>query len=76
MNPVTSLALTLALAAFSGDFDNSKEEFQKRHADLLKPEKWETVPWKSNLIEARDLAFKERKPLFLWCMDAKPLGSV
>jgi hypothetical protein len=42
----------------------------------MKPESWENVPWKSHLLEARALAFREKKPLLLWCMDAKPLGSV
>jgi hypothetical protein len=52
------------------------DDFEKMHADLLKAEKWEKIAWKGNLLEARETAFKEKKPLFLWCMDAKPLGSV
>lgn len=63
------LAATLAPAA-------PRDDFQKLHESLMKPESWEGVPWKSSLLEARQTAFKEKKPLFLWCMDAKPLGSV
>jgi len=72
-----SLTLLAAGAAFCRDDSAmTREEYQKFHADLMRPEQWETAPWKSSLLEARSLAFKEKKPLLLWCMDAKPLGSV
>ena len=69
MKPILGLILALAAAA-------PPDDFQKTHDLLMKPESWENVPWKSHLLEARALAFREKKPLLLWCMDAKPLGSV
>ena len=33
-----------------------------------------TIPWQTNLWEARKLAAKEGKPLLLWEMDGNPLG--
>jgi hypothetical protein len=68
--------LAAGLAFGRDDSALSPDDFRKYHADLLRPEQWETAPWKSSLLEARTLAFKEKKPLLLWCMDAKPLGSV
>ena len=79
MNPMTLLSLLLVTVGFAfprGGADLTPEEFQKLHSTLLKAEKWENIPWQGNLLEARALAYKEKKPLFLWCMDAKPLGSV
>jgi hypothetical protein len=33
-----------------------------------------TIPWQTNLWEARTLAAKEGKPILLWEMDGHPLG--
>lgn len=70
------MKLTFGAIFLLGLASGPDEDFRKMHADLLKPEKWETIAWKGNLLEAREAAFTEKKPLFLWCMDAKPLGSV
>ena len=55
------------------------EKFSKIHA-LIKPgadeEKWNEVPWLSNLWEARKKAAAEGKPILLWEMDGHPLGCV
>jgi hypothetical protein len=37
-------------------------------------DKWQTIPWKTDLLEARALAAKEGKPVFLWSMNGHPLG--
>ena len=36
-------------------------------------ELWETIPWKTSLLEARALAARQGKPIFLWSMDGHPL---
>jgi hypothetical protein len=66
-------ALLLLLRADDG---LSLEEFEKLHRDLqpVRDEAWRTVPWKISLLEARDLAIRERKPIFIWSMDGNPLG--
>ncbi len=33
-----------------------------------------TIPWQTNLWEARKLAAKQGKPILLWEMDGHPLG--
>jgi hypothetical protein len=79
MNPIPALALavfTLGFGALRGGDGLTREEYQELHASLMQPEKWETIPWRSSLLEARTQSLKEKKPLFLWVMDAKPLGSV
>jgi len=54
----------------------SLEEFQKLHKELqpAKDEAWRSVPWKVSLLEVREQAAKERKPIFIWSMDGNPLG--
>ena len=37
-------------------------------------EKWQSIPWKVDLLEARATASREGKPLFLWSMNGHPLG--
>ena len=56
--------------------DIAPAEFRELQDTLLPHclEKWQTVPWKSNLLEARDLAAKSGKPLFMWSMNGHPLG--
>jgi hypothetical protein len=54
----------------------SDSDCKKLH-DSLKPpaaELWRDIPWKVSLVEAQNLAAKEKKPLFIWSMDGNPLG--
>ena len=37
-------------------------------------ERWLTIPWRTNVMEARTEAQKSGKPLFLWIMNGNPLG--
>ena len=39
-------------------------------------EPWEAIPWRSDLLVARDEAIRSRRPLFLWAMNGHPLGCV
>jgi hypothetical protein len=47
---------------------------------IIKPgkdeDRWATIPWLTNLWQARKLASKEGKPILLWEMDGHPLGCV
>ncbi len=54
----------------------TSEEFGKLHKELRPAgdEAWRTIPWKVSLLEARDLAAREKKPIFMWSMDGHPLG--
>ncbi|MGH2350379.1 MAG: hypothetical protein ACRDJN_02040 [Chloroflexota bacterium] len=46
----------------------------------LKPkpeeERWTTIPWQTDLWEARRLAAERDKPIFMWAMNGNPLGCV
>ena len=45
--------------------------------ERLAPKKvapWQTIRWHVDLTEARRVAVKEKKPLFLWAMNGHPLG--
>ena len=48
--------------------------------DLIRPkpeeQKWASIPWQTDLWEARKLAAEENKPIFLWAMNGNPLGCV
>jgi hypothetical protein len=37
-------------------------------------EKWEEIPWRVSLTDARREAAARKKPLLLWAMDGHPLG--
>jgi hypothetical protein len=53
------------------------EQFGKLQA-LIKPgadeDKWATIPWMTDLWQARKLAAQQGKPILLWEMDGHPLG--
>ena len=36
--------------------------------------RWQTIPWQTDLWEARRLAMEQGKPIFLWTMNGNPLG--
>jgi hypothetical protein len=52
-------------------------EFDRIHA-VIQPQQtesaWLSIPWHTDLWEARQLAAKEGKPILLWEMDGHPLG--
>jgi hypothetical protein len=38
--------------------------------------KWASIPWQTDLWEARKLAAQAEKPIFAWMMNGNPLGCV
>ena len=79
MNRAFIAALLLASCAASlaqAIPDISPKEFSELREVLIPhgQEKWQTVPWKTALLEARDLAVKSGKPIFMWSMNGNPLG--
>jgi len=74
-------ALMLWMAAAGGTLARGQEpapltpeDFTKIHAQLRAKEKWESVPWKTDLHDAREVAIQEKKPIFIWAMDGQTLG--
>jgi len=53
-------------------------EFDKLHKQLQpsKDELWQTIPWKVSVLEARQLAAKEKKPIVMRVRAGHPLGCV
>ena len=51
-------------------------EFEKLHRELQPPghELWRSIPWHVSLLEGREQAAKDRKPLFVWVASGEPLG--
>jgi hypothetical protein len=37
-------------------------------------DRWLQIPWRSDLLQARQEADQAGKPLFMWLMDGDPLG--
>jgi hypothetical protein len=56
----------------------TEAEFQELHQQLQPPrdELWRTIPWQVSLLEARELAAREKKPLVMRVRAGHPLGCV
>jgi hypothetical protein len=73
------LALTLLAAApFAHSADPIKPESLSKLQAVIKPGKgedvWTSIPWMTDLWQARKLAAEKGKPILLWEMDGHPLG--
>lgn len=64
------MIVTLALLLISADLDAKIASVRPTGAE----EKWLSVPWRTNLMHARQEAQEAGKPLFLWVMNGHPLG--
>ena len=52
-------------------------DFTKLHKELTSVrEAWQTIPWQLSLLEARAIAAKENKPVYMLCRAGHPLGCV
>jgi len=70
---VLALACSLAAAMFSGQ----PSSLESRIATMLptaEETQWQQIPWRFDLMSARQAASKERKPMFLWVMNGHPFG--
>ena len=53
----------------------SPADFTRLHGAMApKGERWEEIPWETDLGAARARAAREGKPLLMWVMDGHPLG--
>jgi len=64
------LTFLLAAVAIGGDLDARISEI------VAKPheETWLSIPWRTNLTDARIQAQAQGKPLFMWIMNGHPMG--
>ena len=79
MTPRSSKCLTVLVAVVAlamltasrgaASTDAGLADFEKVHA-LIKPQgdesRWRQIPWLTSVWEARQLAAREGKPIFLW----------
>ena len=67
-------AFILAVCLAAGTLTDA--EFEKLHKEIRPPkgELWRSIPWKISLLEGRDAATKEKKPMFVWVASGEPLG--
>ena len=68
--------LLLAVSAGGGDEVSvgRLEALQKLIKPRAEETKWEEIPWRVDLWDARREAAREGKPLMLWEMDGNPMG--
>jgi hypothetical protein len=53
----------------------SNAEFEKLRKDLrLKSKPWATLPWQATVTEARELAARAGKPIFMMVDTGNPIG--
>lgn len=76
MKLLTSAILVCASAATMKASELTDAEFQKLHAELQQDTTalWRTIPWKTSVLDAQQVAADEQKPIFIWAMDGHPLG--
>lgn len=73
----TTVCLALIVARTRASEPLTDTTFQQLHAKIVaatKTEKWTEIPWLTDLAEARRLAAKDGKPIFMWAMNGHPLG--
>ena len=69
--------LAFVIAASSAPADELTEaDFLKIHAELQPDDSalWRSVPWKTSVLSAQQIAAEQKKPIFIWAMDGHPLG--
>ncbi len=66
--PLAALALLLALSGPTLD------QMIATVVPKADEDKWLTIPWRTNLMEARQESQRTGKPMFLWIMNGNPLG--
>jgi DnaJ-domain-containing protein 1 len=64
------------VAALTLSFQTGAQLEQKVQSVLptAEEERWQQIPWRTNLMRARAEAQQSGKPLFLWIMNGHPLG--
>ena len=68
--PVTLPARTRTLKAAPESLENRFEQVLPTAAE----EAWRAVDWRTNLMEAREIAQEQKRPIFLWIIVGNPQG--
>jgi hypothetical protein len=67
---------SLAAAAEPNEKQLTVADFEKLHRELQPPkdELWRSIPWHVSILEAREQAARDKKPIFVWVASGEPLG--
>ena len=75
MKTLLALPLLAALASGGDEVNVAKiDALQKLIKPRAEETKWEEIPWRVDLWDARREAARLGKPLMLWEMDGNPMG--
>ena len=75
-----ALTATILVPSFASSSSTAEDLTEQRFRQLhkqLQPaadELWRTIPWRTSLLKAQQIAITEKKPIFIWAMDGHPLG--
>jgi hypothetical protein len=71
-----ALITCAAMSAVTTAEELTESKFQKLHAELQPDNSalWRTIPWKTSVLNAQQIAAEVKKPIFIWAMDGHPLG--
>ncbi len=64
----------LIIQSAHAEWSEEDRRLVKEILPTAKESAWLTIPWRTNLWEARKEAAKSGKPIYLWEMDGHPLG--
>ncbi len=73
----TVFACVSILNGTSGRAENLTDEKFHQLLKELRPsedERWRSISWRIDLLDAQRDAVNEQKPIFIWAMDGHPLG--
>ena len=66
----------LALTSMPVQAELSRADFEKLRKEV-RPDAgatWRSIPWKTSVLEAQNMAAETGQPIFIWAMDGHPLG--
>jgi hypothetical protein len=68
----------LGQAAYPMGDEQTFRDWLNRRAQTLRPSaaelRWQEVPWLRSLVEARETARQEKRPILVWAADDDPFG--
>lgn len=77
---VSILSIALIVAALPNQAAQKADTAQSLDAKIAtvlprpQEERWLTIPWRTNLMQARLEAQNLNRPIFLWIMNGHPMG--
>ena len=75
---VAILAIIAPPVSLAARHSEAPAEPLEKRFELVRPteseEAWRAVGWRTNLMEARELAQEQKRPLFLWIIVGNPHG--